>query len=107
MPGLDKRRMERFSLKIPAKLQIKDKPDNKPLELTTKDVCSGGAYFNTTQPAPIGTEVDVQLVIPISELKKIDADNVVITVSGSVLRANDKGMVVAFNNNYSIAPLQK
>jgi len=107
MTGLNKRSMDRFPLEIPAKVQIEGQPNTEPIELHTKDVCSGGAFFHTAQSIPIGTGVQVDLVIPISQLKKIDADNVLIKVAGSVIRANDEGMVVSFKRKYSITPLQK
>ena len=107
MANIDNRQLERFPIEIPATLRMSDNPGEEPIEVRTKDVCSGGAFFHATQTVPVGTEVAVDLVLPIGELKKIDADNVLIKVDGSVIRITDEGMVVRFNSKYQITPLKK
>jgi hypothetical protein len=107
MTNLNKRQLERFPLELPAMLQVSDDPGVEPIEVCTKDVCSGGAFFHTTESIPVGTDVSIDLVIPIGELKKIAADNVLIKVDGSVIRTTDEGMVVRFSSKYHISPVEK
>ena len=54
------RRLERFSLKLPAAIETvpdTEEHDKKVLNLLTANVCSGGAFFHTDKPLPEGTSV--------------------------------------------------
>jgi hypothetical protein len=106
MAAIDKRKMERFSLEIPTYLQVAVEQESESRELVTRDVCAGGALFHTDQPLPVGTEIKVDLVLSISELKKIKADKVLIKVDGVVIRTDEKGMAVCFDKKYKITPLK-
>ncbi|MBW2091412.1 MAG: hypothetical protein JRI34_04710, partial [Deltaproteobacteria bacterium] len=59
------RRLERFDLELPAKLEVleydEDK-ENRTLNLLTRNICSGGAYFYTEQPLSVGTNVKIDLI---------------------------------------------
>ena len=106
MTGLDKRTMERFSLEIPAYMQAADDSDGETKEYLTSDICSGGALFQTDQPMAVGTEVDVELVLPMDKLREIKSDRVHIRVSGAVIRTDARGMAVCFDKKYKILPLK-
>jgi len=105
--GAERRRLERFSLKLPAKVSIVQNDSNEAiLELLTSDVCAGGAFFQTGQPLPPGTEVRIDLVLPLDELKKLEGKKALIRVSGAVVRTTSDGMAIAFNEHFDITPLQ-
>ncbi len=106
MSMLDKRTMERFDLEIAAHIQAGAEDESESIDVVTKDVCSGGAFFQTDTPLAIGTGVKVDLVMPISELKKMDADSVFVRVSGEVIRSDQEGMAVCFGKKYKITPLK-
>ncbi len=103
----NKRTMERFDLNLPAYLtRSSQQGSEETIELETSDICAGGAFFRTDKPLPIGTEVDVDVVLPLDELKKLRGDKVLIKVSGSVVRIDDEGIAVSFDKKYSLSPLQ-
>ncbi len=106
MSILNKRAMERFDLEIATHIEAGAEDEGQSIDVVTKDVCSGGAFFQTGTPLPRGTEVKVDLVMPISELKKIEADSVSVTVSGEVIRSDGEGMAVCFDRKYRITPLK-
>ena len=68
------------------------------------NVCSGGAYFRTAQPLPVGTEISAHLVLPLEKLKKLPRTfaKVQIHLTGKVLRAEPNGMGVCFDKDYQI-----
>ena len=105
MPGLDKRKKERFSLQLPALLTPVREKTCAPIELLTGDVCDGGAYFHIDQPLGVGTKVEVELIVSIEELKKLDGKLAHIKVSGSVIRKDSRGMAVSFGKKYKISSL--
>jgi len=108
MPGLGKRKMERFSLELPARILVVDevkKEEPESLECLTCDISAGGAYFHTDQPLPVGTEMHIDLVLPLDELKKIEGKKASIKVKGAVVRIGEKGMAICFDEKYKISPL--
>jgi len=110
MDGLGKRRMERFSLGLPARISITgkaEKEEPESLECITSDISAGGAYFHTDQPLPIGTEMHIDLILPLDELKKIEGKKASIKVKGAVVRIGGKGMAICFDEEYKISPLSE
>ena len=104
----DKRLMERFDLNLPAYVTLgKEESDKKTFEFETLDVCAGGAFFKTDKEFPVGAEVDVDLVLPLDELKKIPGNKVLVKVSGSVIRKDSNGLAVSFDKKYEIVPISK
>ncbi len=104
----DSRRLERFHLQIAATVRIvseSEKHDGEVIDLLTSDVCSGGAYFHTEQPLPEGTNVKVDLALPIDELKKRKRRNALVKIKGEVIRSETAGMAICFEDNYKIRPL--
>jgi hypothetical protein len=102
-----KRTLERFDLKIPAKIEIGNSDhEEKILDLMTKDICSGGAFFHTSQPLPTGTNVKIDLILLLESLKKMNNDypQAYIKVTGTVLRSESTGMAICFHEDYHIRP---
>jgi Tfp pilus assembly protein PilZ len=106
MTGIDRRKLERFTLEIPAHTRIGNNDKYQSYELVTKNICSGGAFLHTNHMIPVGAEVYIDLVIPISKLKNIETHNVLIQVNGSVVRSEINGIAICFQNNYKITPMQ-
>ncbi len=102
------RRLERFDLNLPAKLEIlgdEKEREAKTLNLLTRNISSGGAYFHTEQPFPVGTGVKIDIILSIDELKKLKGKRAIIKVSGKVIRQEPNGMAICFNEDYSIKSL--
>ena len=102
----EKRRLERFDLKLPARVEpLTPEEEKEVLNLMTSDVCAGGAFFHTSEPLPEGTEVKIDLVLPLDKLKvKDDYTHAYIKVTGTVLRSDAKGMAICFKKDYKIQP---
>jgi hypothetical protein len=105
MIELDKRKSERFDLKLPTKLSWsgKDK-QNESIELITSNVCSGGAYLATESPLPKGTEVNMDMLLNLDRLKEFGGRQSRIDVSGFVVRTDLHGMAICFDRTYKISP---
>jgi hypothetical protein len=102
------RRLQRYSLKLPATLEINseaEQHDQEVINLLTSDVCSGGAYFQTDQPLPEGTKVKLDLILSIEELKKLEGKHALIKVTGKVIRTESTGMAICFEGGYAIKPV--
>jgi hypothetical protein len=103
----ERRTLERFKLRLPTKIEI---PPESPgaertvLKLLTTNVCSGGAFFPTTNPPLQGTAVRVSLLLDNLNLKLVVPSWTLVEVSGTVLRSEPSGMAIAFEPDYKIIP---
>jgi hypothetical protein len=107
---LEKRKLERFDIALSAIIRSGapyGEGEEAITRLLTKDICEMGAYFSTSQPLPEGTEVGVDLILPLSEfrLKRVKEDKSIVSVDGTVLRTEAKGMAIGFSRSYAIAAL--
>ena len=103
----EKRKLERFDLSIPARIEpMTPCQEQETLDLLTSDICSGGAFFHTSQPLSEGTQVKIDLVLPLDKLKKLkdDCSHAYIKVTGTVLRSESTGMAICFDEDYQISP---
>ena len=72
--------------------------------LLTSNICSGGAYFHTTQPLPEGSRVKVDLDLPLDRLERLKEGyrQAYIKVTGKDLRAESEGMAICLDEDYQI-----
>ncbi len=109
MPEFGKRKLERFSLKLPARIVVNDNgngAENGSLDAITSDISAGGAFFYTDTPLPVGTQMQVDLVLPLDELKKVKGKKAKIRVKGAVIRTGKQGMAICFDKKYRITPAE-
>jgi len=101
----EKRRLERFDLELPATIELLTPDQEKSLlNLLTSNICSGGAYFHTAQPLPEGTQVRIDLVLPLKKLRTLKEEHkkAYIKVTGTVLRSESEGMAICFDEDYQL-----
>jgi len=103
MSGIDERKLERFTLELAATISIAGEEDaEKKLKFNTDDISAGGAFFNTQKPLPVGTQIKLDMVLPLDKLKKLKGRRAIIEVSGAVVRIDQEGMAVSFKKDYQI-----
>jgi hypothetical protein len=105
----ERRRLERFDLEVPAKIEVLSSADMVPMtELLTKDICAGGAYFPTKTALPPGTKVKLDILLPLRSVTVI-SDNTrgLIKVNGTVIRSGPAGMAIGFDGGYLITPFRE
>lgn len=105
--SVEQRRMERFSLELPAQLQIMDGKvtSNSPVHLCSFNISASGGFFVTDSLLPIGTEVEIYLLMSLDKLQNSSGKKVWIHVSGLVVRSGGNGMAISFDEHYQILPL--
>ena len=99
------RRLERFDLQVPASIQVGEGTNSQLHELVTKDLCAGGAFLHTDQPLPLGTEVKVELVLPLDKLRELTGKRALLKVKGAVIRTTESGMAICFESEYDLKSL--
>ncbi len=105
----ERRRLERFDLQVPAKIEVLSSPDTASiLELLTKDICAGGAYFPTKTALASGTKVKLDILLPVRNVNTL-SDNTrgLIKVNGTVIRSGPAGMAIGFDTGYLITPFRE
>jgi hypothetical protein len=107
----ERRRLERFQLSAPARLIIESHGDeNSRLNLTTKDVSSGGAFLYCAQPLGEGARVKMELRISRESLSRLvegDKGTAKIEVKGEVVRVDPDGIAIRFESRYMITALDE
>jgi hypothetical protein len=103
---IERRKMERFSLEVPALLSVLDKSGQPiALEVMTNNICAGGAFFITNTHMPVGTDVEMDLILSLKANDQIEDKKTRIDVSGRVIRTDERGVAVCFDKKYNISPL--
>ena len=104
----DKRAYERFDLKVPARLGVlgSNYGEADEVSLTTVNICAGGAFFITEAPLPQGTRVKMDFVLSIDKLKELLDSHCRIKVQGEVIRTDESGIAVRFDEEYEIVPVK-
>jgi hypothetical protein len=107
----EQRKLERFDLRVPATIEVvaeHQNPQKKILHVMTKNICDGGAFFNTTSPhLPEGTQVKIGLVLTFGRLRGLTGSRARLKASGSVLRVESGGIIIRFDKSYKIMPLNR
>jgi len=101
----EQRAFERFDLNVPATIEVMPQCREKILNLKTRDICAGGAFFHTAQPLAEGTDVRLDIVLDIDRIKRLTGGSSHIRVKGRVLRLEFEGMAVRFHKKYKITAL--
>jgi len=99
----DRREMERFPLKLKASLSHSD--GSLQMELMTANICAGGAFILSKERMfPVGTDVRIDLVLPLGRFKNMAGKSSRIKVTGEIIRSDNQGMAICFDSNSSILP---
>jgi hypothetical protein len=75
-----------------------------PVPLTTKDVSMNGAYIKTPDPLPVGTKVEVNLIMKVGEKNSAGVRPAWVKASGSVYRIDADGMAIHFDEDCKMLP---
>jgi hypothetical protein len=105
----ERRRLERFELNAPARVMVQSEGGTKEeLDLTTKDVSSGGAFLFSSQPLTEGANVKMELLISLDMLRQLAGERraAKIKVKGRVIRVDAEGIAIRFDSAYKITALE-
>lgn len=102
----ERRIMERFSFALPARLSVASEGGKcESFELFSRDICARGAFFETDRAVMPGTAVKIDLVIELDALKELEVNRSCVKLWGTIIRTDENGMAVCFQERYQISPL--
>ena len=104
----EKRKLERFTLELPAQISLMSSNVEDKIEVKTSNICSGGAFFKMVRPLPVGTAVRITLHLPLNRFDSLKdyCRSSLIRMTGKVSRCEQTGMSVLFDSEYQIHPLK-
>ena len=95
---VERRKLERFDLRLPAKIEGLGLGKGVHNSALTRNISAGGAFLETTKHFPENSRINVEVIVPTGVLVK---------VNGAVLRSEPMGIAVRFDNEYQLTPLHK
>ena len=115
----EKRLKERFEMHLPVKVSI-DSGSGLELqyEATTANISAGGAFIRASEPLPIACKVHLEFLVSFVDLKKLrfvlsldllrqfEGKPVWVHATGVVIRHEDHGMAIIFDDDYQLSPLR-
>lgn len=118
MPN-ERRLQERFFLNLKTRISYRfiDEASNQAIETVTANISSGGAFIETTQQLPLSSKVQVEFlvsfdelkklkfILPVQALKSITSSQFWVKTTGIVIRTDEHGVAVIFDQNYQVSPL--
>ena len=106
MTNTERRKEERLDLEVPAKVTMMDPGGlQRSYEIITKDINSCGAFFLTDYPLAVVTNVKMDILLSFLKSSNMKREKKAqIDISGWVVRTQNDGMAVCFDNEYSISP---
>ena len=104
----EKRKVERFELHIETLCKAQDEGiGDETNMLLTNNISSEGAFLRTTNPLPVGTNIDLNFLLSQEELSSNTNDQKInIWTSGKVVRTDEMGMAVEFEKLYKVSQLK-
>lgn len=116
----NRREQERFSLSLQTKIMAESRTGVTPLlEFVTADISSGGAFVATSRPLPMASKVRLEFFLSLEELGKLrfilaedslkawQSERAWVTATGVVIRVEDNGVAVIFDQNYQVSPIRR
>ncbi len=116
----ERRDQERFSLQLKVKFSTKSDIEEKKTKQETiaANISSGGILLVTRQQLPLASKVYLEFLIGIDDLKKlrfilsldrlksISGKKTWVKATGIVIRCDEKGLGIIFDQDYQLSPLE-
>ena len=116
---LEQRLQERFSKTLPVRVSTDtDSGTEVRFETVTANICSSGAFISTAEPLPIACKLYLDFFVTLYDLKKLrfilsleslrqsEGKPAWVRATGVVIRHENNGMAIIFDEDYQLSPLQ-
>ena len=115
----EQRSGERFSLETDVKITYQHQQNSEQVETVSANISNGGAFLRTRQPFPLAAKLRVEFLLDMEDLKKLrfilsvkglkefsQRPRVWVVTTGVVIRQEESGVAMVFNDNYTVTPIQ-
>jgi hypothetical protein len=102
--AMDKREAERFPMRIPATVFVREGDLEEIVTAETENISCRGTLLKTDAPLPEGLEVELMLYLPRDKWLELlgPKEMIRLTVRGTVVRTQKEGLAVEFHKSYQI-----
>ncbi len=119
MENHDRRLEERHFLQIDVRLSAEEDSAGNPVreQLTTTNISSGGAFLTTPVKIPLASKVHLEFlvdydqlktlrfILSLDSLKKFTGRKIWVKATGIVIRAEEEGFAIIFDEYYQLTPM--
>ncbi|MCX5830126.1 MAG: PilZ domain-containing protein [Deltaproteobacteria bacterium] len=102
----DERRFERFSIEVPARVELlRARGKARSIFTQTSDLSATGAFFPELAEMHLGDMVKIDLYLVFEDQDATDGihDMVAMTVTGKVIRSETSGTAIRFEEDYQMS----
>ena len=101
---VERRSNTRYELQVTSKISYVSDGSSIGQDVVSKDVSSTGAFFMTETPPPAGTNIRIEIVLPISRIKPNCPSDSRMHCEGKIVRREIDGIAVQFTTPCEIIP---
>lgn len=114
----ERRREERFSLELKARIIYRHREESPVIETVSADISEGGAFLKSNHPFPMASKLQVEFlvslqhlrmlkfILSVNSLRQLNQESTLwISTTGIVIRQQDDGVAVIFDKDYTITPM--
>jgi len=102
----ERRQYERFSLTIPARMEMITSDKKKVFDFETRDISASGAFIYNKESFPEGTRFKIDLTVPSEKIKELTGVQSLIECEGSVVRSTPTGVAIRCDKECQILSLK-
>ncbi|OEU84165.1 MAG: hypothetical protein BA865_11625 [Desulfobacterales bacterium S5133MH4] len=102
----ERRKYERFDLRLPGKIEVVASGKQEILDVLTGNISAAGGFFHSAKPVPENVQVKIELVVDSKRLEELTGTQGLISVEGTVVRSGLKGTAIWFHKNHQIMPMR-
>jgi len=101
----ERRRFERFQLRLPVRMEVTISGKRRIFDLETKDVSAAGVFIETSERFSEGTPVQLSMTLSSDKIRELTGSQSLIKVKGIVVRSAPTGLAVGFAGRREILSL--
>ena len=101
----ERRRFERFQLRLPVRMEVIISGKRQVFDLETKDVSAAGVFIETSERFSEGTPVQLSMTLSSDRIRELTGSQSLIKVKGIVVRSAPTGLAVGFAGRREILSL--
>ncbi len=120
MQNRERRQKERFNFDIPVRTSRDPETlhHGEPEKASAANISSGGIFIITTDVFPLASKVYLKFLVTYDQLKKLcfilsyeslqsyHGQEIWVTATGIVIRIEERGIGIIFDENYQLSPLR-
>ena len=101
----ERRRFERFQLRLPVRMEVIISGKRQVFDLETKDISAAGVFIETSEQFSEGTPVQLSMTLSSDRIRELTGSQSLIKVKGIVVRSAPTGLAVGFAGRREILSL--